>query len=308
MQSILRTLLSYSSPQVIALLTGAGIFFTVLFIAILRDEAQNRNARRPRPKDEWLFTRWDEKLFDAFIRTSPESVLKSLGVDAEQYLKDCAVAKVFRPNLKRLAARKLIGLFVVFMAVLLMILSDGSGMLITLAMLLSGYFLYEAGISRVTHEAKRRRQQIMNELPRFMDLLQTALYINIPVNEAITITSKYLKGTLISEELMASMAETQVGAVSWQTALQDVATKYEVDTFSDFVLYLITGYEKGMSIYDVVSRQAREVRQFALVSAEENAGKVNNSVLVPIAIYKLVPLLVLIGLPFLNQLTSSGLV
>ena len=306
MQVFFDSILNYTTPQLIALLTGLGIFFLVIFAAVIRDEILNRNARHPRSSSEWLFSRWDEKLYDCFFRASPESVLIRLGVDTEKYLKNCSVIRRHFPNLKKVAADKLIGAFLVLLALILGIISGGAGFAITLVILLLGFRIYQADIPKVSREAQSRRRQLSAELPRFLDLLQTALYINMPVSEAITVTARHLKGTLISDELLATMAEAQVGAVSWEKALEEIASKYEVDTFSDFVLYLITGQEKGLSIYDIVARQAREVRQYSLVSAEENAGKVNTAIVVPIAVYKLVPLLFIVGFPLVMQFFGNS--
>ena len=305
-ESVFQNLFSYTTPQLIALLTAIGAFFLVIFICVIHDENQNRNSRHPRENGEWLFTGWDTKMYDAFIHTDPVDVLKKLGTETEQYLKDCAVIRKTDTNLKKIAADKILGLISLGLSLVLLAISGTSGILITLVIVCIGIILFQAGIPRTTSAAKDKRKQLENELPRFLDLLQTALYINLPIDEAIGITAKHQKGTLIADELLSSMAETQMGANSWQDSLRAIATRYEVDTFSDFVLYLITGYEKGLSIYDVVNRQAREVRQYALVSAEENANKVSSSILVPIAIFKLLPLLFIVGYPFVIQLTGTG--
>lgn len=291
--------------QLISILIGASIFLAVIFIGVIRDERQSQNSRKPHGPNEWLFTRWDEKIYDAFVHERPEVVLTKLGVDVEQYLKDCSVCKEFHPNLKRVAARKLIGmaamLFGLFAAAFV------KAFIVAVLVVLFGWYLYDAGIKKMSRDAKVRKQKLANELPRFLDLLQTALYINLPVDDAITVTCKHLKGTMIADELLASMAETQIGAISWQDALGEVARKYDVDTFSDFVLYLVTGYEKGLSIYEVVRRQAVDVQKSVLVRAEENASKLNSSILIPIAIYKLVPVIVLAALPIVAQLSLGQL-
>ena len=306
MQAVYDSILSYTTPQVIALLAGIGIFFLIIFAAVIRDEIRSRKSRTPRDPSEWLFTRWDEKLYDAFFHEKPAIILKKLRIDTERYLKNCAVIRKSFPNLKKIAADKLTGIFLIFLAILLAAVSGGSGLAITAVILLGGIAMYQAGIPKINKSASAKRQQLAGELPRFLDLLQTALYINMPVSEAITVTARHLKGTLISDELLATMAEAQVGAVSWEQALEDIAAKYEVDSFSDFVLYLITGQEKGLSIYDIVARQAREVRQYTLVAAEENAGKVNTAVLIPIAVYKLIPLLFIVGFPLVLQLLGNN--
>lgn len=306
MSELFGTLLDFSVPQLIALLIGTTIFFAVILVGVIKDEIDNKHSRKPRSEDEWLFSRWDTKLYDAFIQTPPEKVLKQLGFEQEKYLKDCAVIKNFFPNFKKLAADKLIGFGIIILSMFAFILTGVSGSIIYIITAMAGYILYMGDVNKVKKQAQQRRLQLQTELPRFLDLFQTALYINMPVNEAIVITAQHLKGTIIADELLASMAETHVGAVSWEMALQDIATKYEVDNFSDFVLYLITGYEKGLSIYDVVRRQTIEAREHALISAEENANRVNTAILVPIMVYKLIPLILIVAFPIMLQFFGNN--
>lgn len=294
-----------SSAQTISLLVGISVFFFVVLFAVIKDEIENNASRIKRPENEWLFTRWDEKLYDVFTKDPPEKTLKSFGVDVEDYKKNCIVAKIKNPNLKKLAARKMIGLLLLFFGVLLLIISMGGGILLPALIMLIGVVLYQGDVSSVKKQALSCRKRLERELPRFLDLLQTALYIDIPVSDAILITAKRLNNTLISRELVSSIAETQMGSVSWQTALQELALVYDVDMLSDFVQYLINGYEKGLNIYDVVERQATETRKVALISAEENANKLNTSILIPIAVFKLFPLIAIVAFPLIKQLTGS---
>ena len=295
-----------TTPQIIAVFSGVFIFLLVVLLAVLKDEIDNKNARIPRPENEWLFTRWDEKLYDAFSKKPPDRLLHSLGVDVEAYAKNCVVAKIKNPNLKKLAADKAIGIFVIFIALILFIVAGAKGIVFSVAMLVIGYLLYMGNVEKVKKQAMEKRKQLQRELPRFLDLLQTALYIDIPVSDAILITAKQLKGTLVSEELIISIAESQMGSQSWQKALQELALMYDVDTLSDFVQYLINGYEKGLNIYDVVARQAVETRKVTLINAEENANKLNTSILIPIGIFKLFPLIAIIAFPVIKQMLGAG--
>lgn len=296
------------SPQIISLISAIGIFLITVFIAVIKDEIDNKNARNKRPDNEWLFSRWDEKLYDAlFSKTPPEKMLKSLGVELEDYIKDCNVLNAEKIPLKKLAADKIIGIFVMFVGLFVLLVSGVKGIFIFAIFLALGYLLYEGDVKKIHKKATEKRNKLENELPRFLDLLQTALYVNMPVSESIIVTSKYLKNTIISEELMKSMADSTLGTVSWQKSLQDVAIKYEVDVFSDFVQYLITGYEKGLPIYDVVKRQSEEVKRVTTFKAEEKANKINSSILIPIAIYKLFPMLLLAMYPILLQLLGGNL-
>lgn len=69
-----------------------------------------------------------------------------------------------------------------------------------------------------------------NELPRFIDLFATAAQIGIPVESAIKTTAKEIP-CIVSEELLMVMAETEIGAKSWQRALEEVALRYDVGVF-----------------------------------------------------------------------------
>lgn len=295
---------TFTSPQIISLGVSISVFLFVLFVAIIKDEAQKRSVGK-RSKNEWMFTKWEEKVYDTFIKERPETILKSLGVDIAKYKKECEIARDYYPNFKKLATRKILGLFLMLLALIMFIFSGMSGMLVSFAIGVGGFYLYDSDTRRVAKDAQAKKNQLAAELPRFLDMLQTALYIDLPVDDAITITAKHLKNFLISEELLASMAETQIGATSWQRALENIAQKYEVDTFSDFSMYLITGYEKGLSIYDVVKRQTVDVQKTTLINAEANASKLNTSILFPIAFYKLFPLILLVGVPLILQMSES---
>ncbi len=296
-----------TTPQLIALAFGLAVFFAVILFAVLKDERDNKMARIQRPENEWLFTNWDEKLYDCMTKKKPEEALIKLGVNVQEYKKNCGVLKKKEPNLKKLAADKYIGVMVMLFGVLLFAIAGLSGAVMAMIVTAVGYLLYMGDVERVKKEANAKKRRIEMEMPRFLDLLQTALYIDIPVSDAIIETAKRLKNTYIAKELIASIAESQMGSMSWQQALQDLAVTYDVDMLSDFVQYLINGYEKGLNIYDVVSRQAEDARKTSLVYAEENANKLNSSILLPVAVFKLAPLVFIVGYPLVYQIINNGL-
>lgn len=278
----------------------------IILFAVVKDEMENRSSRIKRPDNEWLFTNWSIKLYDAFTKTEPEKMLVKLGVNVEEYKKNCDILYIRDYNLKKLAADKLIGMLIFFLGLILLAVFLMSGLLLSIAIIVSGYLLYQGNVPKVKKLAKEKRRRIETELPRFLDLLQTALYIDIPVSDAILLTAKQLDRSIIAKELTTSIAESQMGSISWQKALQELALLYDVDILSDFVQYLINGYEKGLNIYDVVARQAAETRKISLILAEENANKLNTSIIVPIGIFKLLPLIAIIGYPIAYQFFGNN--
>ena len=174
-------------------------------------------------------------------------------------------------------------------------------------MLLGGALILIPG-RNIILKATERKDQLLHELPRFLDLLQTALYINLPVEEAITITARSLEGTVLSEEFQDAMSDVKLGARDWQGALEKIAKKYDIDEFSDFVLDLTISYHKGLNIYDMVTRRGKDLKQSNLFLMREKAAKLTNTILLPITLFEMAPLLILMMLPIIYQLNSAGVI
>lgn len=268
-----------------------------------KQEADKKLKKEIGYKEEPLYKDLDVKIYDAFIHKKPEIVARKIGINAEEYYKNCELIR--KPaNLKGLIAKiGLSAMTVLWFAVIGLITKNWY---VSIAGILIGLFLIVYLVKRPEEQAADVRAQIVAEMPRFLDMLQTALYINMPVEEAISITAKHLKGTLLADEFAKTVAEIQLGAFGWQTALENMSHKYEVDIFSDFVLDIVTAYDKGIPIYDVVARKNKEIKQTNLLTLKENASKLNSTIVIPIAIFKLLPLIVILCIPIIYQLRDTG--
>ena len=268
-----------------------------------KQEADKKLKKETGYKEEPLYKDLDIKIYDAFIHKKPEIVARKIGINAEEYYKNCELIR--KPaNLKGLIAKiGLSAMMVLWFAVIGVITKNWY---VSIAGILIGLFLIVYLVKRPEEQAADVRAQIVAEMPRFLDMLQTALYINMPVEEAISITAKHLKGTLLADEFAKTVAEIQLGAFGWQTALENMSHKYEVDIFSDFVLDIVTAYDKGIPIYDVVARKNKEIKQTNLLTLKENASKLNSTIVIPIAIFKLLPLIVILCIPIIYQLRDTG--
>lgn len=288
------------------LLTLAIIIFASLLKTYLRRDAKNKleNKKQKDDSSEPIYKHWDTKIYYAFTNKQPELVAKKLGINAEKYYKNCAIIQQ-KPNLEGIIA--IIGLSAISILWFVAIGLITGIWYVTILGLIVCVLCAIYPLKHVEEKAADVRSQLANEMPRFLDMMQTALYINLPVEEAIEITAKHLKGTLLADEFLKTLAEIQLGAYGWQTALENMSQKYEVDAFSDFVLDVVTAYDKGVSIYDVVVRQNKEIKQTNMLALKENANKLNSTILIPIAVFKLVPLIIMICIPIISQLRESGL-
>lgn len=248
--------------------------------------------------DDTLFSNWDESLYALFFKEDPEIAIQKFGINAKQMKKNCAIAGLpYQPE--RIISRLLVSVFLLVVGALLgFLLHWAIGMIGIIGFFLIFFIPYK----RPEYIATKRKHEMLDEIPRFIDMLETALRVGLPIADAITMTAKHLKGTTIANEFLASVAEMQIGAYSWQQALERLADKYEIDVFSDFVMDIVTAYEKGVSIQQSVSTKNREIKLTRSLQIKSNAQRLNSTILLPITLFKLLPLLAVIGIPLFLQL------
>ena len=250
----------------------------------------------------WLWSNGLEKLYDAvFQNMDPLLAGKKLGLEYDKYMVACNVIEK-KPNLKKEVINRAIATFLLVISAIAALLA-GNPMVILIG-LAAYYFMAVNVVANVQSKAKQKRSEILADLPRFADLLHSALIVGIPIELALELTSKNLSG-LLASEMMQAMAVMKMGADSWQGALESVAKKYEVDTFSDFVLDLITASKKGVPILEAVARKSVEIKQSNILNAKERVSKMSNNILLPVMIFKILPLILLLIIPVFTQVYSN---
>lgn len=274
---------------------GAAVFLTVIAIGAKGSRSMGRST-----PGEWLFTGGFTKIYTAvFGNAEPMLVAEKIGFPCDKYLQACRLLRR-NSDLKKELAIWFCCIIGLFFSLLIAFLA-GTFWFAFVGILILGFGFYR--VRQVQKQAEIRKREMREELPRFIDLFLTALYVGMPVESAIEKTARCLPGT-ISEELKQAAAETQIGAKNWQQAMEQVALRYQVDTFNDFVLCLTTAYEKGVSITEAVSRKADEIRQINLLNAKERAAKLSNTILVPVMIFKILPLLAVMLIPIMIQVMN----
>lgn len=280
----------------IAISTGASVF---LFVLAAFGGASRKMGRQT--SEEWLFSRFFEKIYDAFFSQSdPKEKTAKLGMSYDKYIRNCRILRI-EPNWKREVGMRMMGIAVFLLSLFLsVLLKNVAAALLGIAIF---FCLGPYQEQQLSKQAKMRRQKLAEDLPRFIDLFATAVEIGVPVESAIKTTAQDIP-CIVSEELLLVMAETELGAKSWQRALEEVALKYDVGVFSDFVLALIAGYEKGIPISEIVVRKSAEIKQSNLLEAKERAVKLSNTILLPVMIFKIIPLLAIMLIPIMLQISS----
>ena len=277
----------------------AGLAAFLLVIGLGGTDKKNLAAGREKSSGTWLWTNGVEKLYDAiFQNRDPIAVGKKLGLEYDKYMLACAVTGR-KPNMKKETMNRVISFTLLF--------AGGIATFLTLSPFpviigfIAYYMLVAAVVNSAQTQAKVRRREILNDLPRFADLLHSALIIGIPIELALEMTADNLDSRL-SLEVRQAIAVMKMGAKDWQGALEDLARKYEVDTFSDFVLDLITAAKKGVPIVEAVARKSVEIKQDGLFAAKERVSKMTNQILLPVAVFKIIPLIMLLMIPVIMQI------
>ncbi len=290
-----------NQPIFIAITLSLAIFLLIIGIMAVFYDNSIKYTRFGRDNpDEWLLHSFAAKIYDLFLGDSDEEVLAmKLGVNLDEYYRNCAVIEK-DANAKELLMNYIYGVVALFSSLF-------CGLLFNPAFLFIGLFLFvfftQFILYDVKSKAKARREQISGELPKFLELLAVELGIGLPIDTAIRLLSeKY--DCLLSREFLASLNDVKVGASDWQRALENVALKYEVNLLSDFVQDLTIGFEKGVPIAESVRTKAKEVKRKHFLEVKEKAGKAENTILIPIAIFQFIPMFAFILLPTISSVLN----
>lgn len=288
------TIIHLSLPIVCAL-TGLAVFLFIIGIG----GREKHTTLGKGSEDEWLYTNGFQKMYRAiFGDEDPIKISKSFGLEYDKYMLDCKILNR-TPDFEKEAMMRVIGVFAFIFSLLL------SLTLMSVVPAVVGSLMYMAfavGIPKKIHQdAIAKKNMINRDLSRFVDLFLSALESNFPVETAIQLTADNLPG-LLSEELKQGMAAVKLGAKNWPQALEEIAQKYEVEALSDFVVNITTANKKGVSVTEAVARESYNIKQSAILKAKEETAKMSNTILAPVTIFKMVPLIMVMGIPILMQI------
>jgi len=289
--------------QITALLTAVAVFFWIIFLFAMRHKKKADQVRPDQPQiNPWLFDNWCANIYDSLFKSKPEYIARRIGVNVDSYLHNCTITRL-PAKLKDVIVKKLFGFLLIaicgFVGVAI------ANMFVVMGGILAAFPLIFFEVQKVDKAAKIKKFRMVDELPRFIDLLQTALQINMPVEDAIILTAKNLNETVLAGEFLNAVADMQMGVQDWQAALERLARSYEIDALSDFVLDLVTSYNKGVPIADAVARKSRDIKQSNLLSMKERASRLTSTILLPVLGFKVVPLLALLCIPIIQQITQG---
>ena len=283
----------------ISYVTGLTIFlFVIFFAAIQYNKSLKRSRRGKEQKDEWLFHDFYLKVYSAiFQNTDADEAAVKIGINVEKYYKNCELTRT-KPNVKKIVVNTIYGLLLFPISILLSLTISSVFCFIGAIFFLLLVYREQQKIGK---KAEEMRLQVSSELPRFLDLLQSELIVGMPIENAIYIIAEKFD-SLLSREFLEAMNEMELGISGWQQAIEKVATKYGIETLSEFVLDVSTSYSKGVSIADTVVRKTKEIKETHLLNIKERAGKATNKLVLETTIFQIAPMIVYIMFPVMVTL------
>ncbi|MEA4823328.1 MAG: type II secretion system F family protein [Clostridiaceae bacterium] len=130
---------------------------------------------------------------------------------------------------------------------------------------------------------KRRKEQILRELPDVMDLLVVSVEAGLGFDAAIKRLSTKSRAVVLTE-LMGAVKDVQMG-VSRKISMKEMADRCDVRELTTFVTALIQAEQLGVSMKTVLVAQADRVREERRQRVKEKAQKAPIKMMMPTVMF-----------------------
>jgi tight adherence protein C len=178
--------------------------------------------------------------------------------------------------------------------------STGIAIIVLIVMPVLGVF-YPTG--RLNSAIKRRREQLLKDLPDTLDLLAISVEAGVGFEGALGVVCEHFDSPL-AEEFSRTLKEMELG-LPRRDALQNLKKRTEVPELSNFVLALTQADVLGMPIGRVLKTQATEMRTKRRQWAREKAAKLPVKILFPLVLFIFPPVFVIVLGPAAAQIGRS---
>lgn len=167
---------------------------------------------------------------------------------------------------------------------------------------LIGFFI---PVILVRTKAKKRQDQLRNDLPDFLDTVSISLQAGSNLDNAVKEVIKYFNGPM-HEEFSKYLQEIELG-VPRDKAYAGLLTRNDNEDFQSFIKSLIQATKLGVPMATTFKNQADDIRKITLEQVKEKASKASPKVtLITSMIIAPLIMLLIIGLLILNMIYGEN--
>jgi tight adherence protein C len=165
------------------------------------------------------------------------------------------------------------------------------------------YFLPDLWL---TGQIKKRKKEILKDLPYVIDLLNICVGAGLDFMVAVNHVIKEFRPCVLVEELKVLVREIQMG-LSRRDALKNLAARVKAPEVNSFVRTLLQADRMGTPITAALKMHAEELRDIRFQRGEEMALKAPIKLLFPLLFFILPVVLIIVAGPIIIQFNSGGL-
>lgn len=166
-------------------------------------------------------------------------------------------------------------------------------------------FGFLAPVFWLKQAAKKRQEELRQDLPDFLDTVSTSLQAGVSLDQTLREVIRYFDGPL-HEEFSRFNHEIELG-VPRELAYRGLLERNDNKEFQGLIKSLIQGLKLGVPIATTFKVQAEDMRQFREEKIKELAAKASPKVtLVTTFVVAPVSLLIIAGLMILNMIYGDN--
>lgn len=223
-------------------------------IRLLKDDKKATAKDRPSIFDRWALrlVPWVERVLGATVMGWLDRQVEAAGPGATTR------AQILR-NISKLC---------LFMLPLGLVLAL-QGRIYAIPLVLAGVFILP--VSRVAAAARKRKEQIEQDLPDFLDVLAVTVSAGLAFRAALRRVTDYFDGPL-ADEVKVALNELEHG-LTMRAALQGVTARTRSDLVERFVRAFLQAEELGAPLAQTLNEIALDIRRESAQKAKKRASE-----------------------------------
>lgn len=149
------------------------------------------------------------------------------------------------------------------------------------------------------------RRRVKSNFTYFLDLLATATKSGMTVELGLIAVSEYIGGMSMSLASSIKIYSNDISNNGFTIAGENLRKDLDFQEVKDFTAVLENAVDSGSAVTDAIRMLSKETRNFHFIETEEQIGKVNAKMGIPLILFIMFPIIVEIIAPGVLNLASK---